>query len=305
MHIGWSGADVPDLTGKVAVVTGANRGLGREITRALAGRGARVIMACRDMAAGEAAAAGLAGLPGPLEVRALDLADLASVETFAAGLAGEDRLDILGHNAGLMAVDRGLTADGFETHIGVNHLGPFALTARLLPLVRRTAGARVVTMSSFGARIGRMDLTDLNWERRPYDRWRAYMQSKLANLLFTFELDRRLRAAPAPPGAPAAALCAHPGGARTSLGKNGHSWGNRIVVPLYQPFLQPASIGAQGFVRAATDPAAAGGACFGPAAMVWGPPVRERPPRRGRDPQVAAGLWVLSEQLTGVSAAIG
>ena len=135
---GWSAAEIPDLSGRVAVVTGANRGLGRDITRYLAGRGARVILACRDEAAGRATADELraAGAQGALEVRPLDLGSLASVEMFAASLAGEPRLDILANNAGLMAVDRGLTADGFETHIGVNHLGPFALTLRLLPLLR-------------------------------------------------------------------------------------------------------------------------------------------------------------------------
>ncbi len=143
MAWGWSERDIPDLSGRVAVVTGANRGLGREVTRCLAGRGARVIMACRDEAAGEAAAAALRARhpAASLEVRPLDLASLASVEKFAAGLAGEPRLDLLGNNAGLMAVDRGLTADGFETHMGVNHLGHFALTARLLPLLAATAGS--------------------------------------------------------------------------------------------------------------------------------------------------------------------
>jgi len=299
---GWSAADVPDLSGRVAVVTGANRGLGREVTRALVRRGARVVMACRNEATGEAAAAGLraspggAGQAGELEVRPLDLASLASVEKFATGLAGEPRLDLLANNAGLMAVDRGLTADGFETHIGVNHLGPFALTARLLPLLLRTGGSRVVTMSSMGARLGHVDLGDLLWERRPYDRWQAYFQSKLANLLFTAELDRRLRAA----GAATAALAAHPGGSRTSLGRNGRSWMNRLV-PLWTPFLQPASLGALGLVRAATDPAADGGGYYGPLFQVWGPPVREKPSRPARDPELAAGLWAQSELLTGCS----
>jgi NAD(P)-dependent dehydrogenase (short-subunit alcohol dehydrogenase family) len=293
----WSADDVPDLSGRVAVVTGANRGLGREVTRYLAGRGARVIMACRDEAGGEAAAAALrtsAAVAGALEVRPLDLASLGSVEKFAAGLAGEQRLDLLANNAGLMAVDRGLTADGFETHIGVNHLGHFALTARLLPLLLDTDGSRVVTMSSMGARLGHVDVGDLMWERRPYDRWQAYFQSKLANLLFTFELDRRLRAA----GAGTAALAAHPGGARTSLGHHGRSWTNRLV-PLWTPFLQPASLGALGLVRAATDPAARGGEYYGPLLQAWGPPVRERPGRPARDPQVAARLWEESERHTG------
>jgi NAD(P)-dependent dehydrogenase (short-subunit alcohol dehydrogenase family) len=293
----WSAADVPDLSGRIAVVTGANRGLGREVTRYLARRGARVIMACRNAADGGAAAATLRaeGLDGPLEVRPLDLASLASVETFAAGLADEGRLDLRLNNAGLMAVDRGLTTDGFETHMGVNHLGHFALTARLLPLLSATGGSRIVTMSSMAARLGHVDLGDLMWERRPYDRWQAYFQSKLANLLFTLELDRRLRAA----GATTSALAAHPGGSRTGLGRNGRSWANRLVVPLYTPFLQPASLGALGLVRAATDPAARGGGYYGPIFQVWGPPVREKPSRQARDPQVAAGLWEQSEQLTG------
>ena len=312
MRTGWSAADIPDLTGRVAVVTGANRGLGREITRYLAGQGARVVMACRDEDSGAAAATELrrAGVSGPLEVRRIDLGSLASVEKFAASLAGESRLDVLANNAGLMAVDRGLTADGFETHMGVNHLAPFALTARLLPLLQATPGSRVVTMSSMGARLGHVDLGDLGWERRPYDRWQAYFQSKLANLLFTFELERRLRAGRAAgaergPGldrtarAPSA-LAAHPGGARTSLGRKGHSWTNRLV-PLWQPFLQPASYGALGFVRAATDPAAQGGEYYGPALQAWGPPIRERPSRQARDPELAAGLWEQSERLTGLT----
>jgi NAD(P)-dependent dehydrogenase (short-subunit alcohol dehydrogenase family) len=296
MGWGWSGDDVPDLAGRVAVVTGANRGLGREITGYLAARGARVIMACRDEAAGEAAAAALrAEHPGAtLEVRPLDLASLASVEKFATALAGESRLDVLGNNAGLMAVDRGLTAEGFELHMGVNHLGHFALTARLLPLLRETPGSRIVSMSSMVARLGHVDLGDLLWERRPYDRWQAYFQSKLANLLFTFELDRRLRAA----GTATAALAAHPGGSRTGLGNEGRSWSNRLN-SLWKPLAQSAAHGALPFVRAATDPAAQAGEYYGPQFQVWGPPVRERPSRRSRDPELAAALWERSEALTG------
>ena len=294
--------DIPDLSGRVAVVTGGNRGLGREVTRYLAERGARVIIACRDERAGEAAAAGLraAAVTGTVEVRPLDLASLASVEKFADDLASEPRLDVLANNAGLMAVDRGLTADGLETHMGVNHLGHFALTVRLLPRLQATVNSRVVTMSSMGARLGHVDLDDLLWERRPYDRWGAYFQSKLANLLFTLELDRRLRvlAGTAPPNP--SALAAHPGGSRTSLGRNGRSLTNRLV-PLWQPFIQSAARGALPFVRAATDPEAQSGEYYGPQLQVWGRPVKERPSRRARDPELAAGLWEHSERLTGVS----
>jgi NAD(P)-dependent dehydrogenase (short-subunit alcohol dehydrogenase family) len=216
-------------------------------------------------------------------------------------VAGHPRLDLLCNNAGVMAVDRGLTADGFETHMGVNHLGHFALTMRLLPLLRSTAGARVVTTSSMGARLGQLAPGDLLWERRPYDRWGAYLQSKLANLLFTFELDRRLRAAAGGGHSPApAALAAHPGGARTSLGRHGRSWTNRLV-PLWTPFLQPASLGALPLLRAATDPAARSGEYYGPRFQVWGWAVREGPPRRARDAAVAARLWEESERLTGCS----
>ena len=298
--------EIPDLSGRVAVVTGGNRGLGREVTRYLAGRGARVIIACRDAQAGEAAATALrdAGLTGTIEVRRLDLASLASVENFADDLLSEPRLDLLANNAGLMAVDRGVTADGFETHMGVNHLGHFALTLRLLPRLQATANSRVVTMSSMGARLGGVNLDDLLWERRPYDRWQAYFQSKLANLLFTLELDRRLRAAAtAAGGAPAApcpsALAAHPGGSRTSLGRNGRSWTNRLV-PLWHPFIQSPARGALPFVRAATDPQAQSGEYYGPQLQVWGRPVRETPSRQARDPGLAAALWEQSEHLTGL-----
>jgi NAD(P)-dependent dehydrogenase (short-subunit alcohol dehydrogenase family) len=193
-----------------------------------------------------------------------------------------------------MAVDRGLTADGFETHIGVNHLGHFALTVRLLPLLGPTGGSRVVTTSSMGARLGHVDVDDLLWERRPYDRWGAYLQSKLANLLFTLELDRRLRAA----GSATAALAAHPGGARTSLGRQGRGLTNRLA-PLWTPLLQRAAAGALPLVRAATDPAARSGGYYGPRLMVWGRAVPETPPRRARDPGVALRLWEESERLTG------
>ena len=280
-RLGWSARDVPDLSGRVAVVTGANRGLGREVTRYLAGRGARVVMACRNVADAEAAAADLratGGVTGFLEVRPLDLASLASVERFAAGLADEPRLDLLANNAGLMAVDRNLTADGFEVHLGVNHLGHFDLTARLLPLLVATPGSRVVTMSSMVARLGHVDLDDLMWERRPYDRWQAYFQSKLANLLFTLELDRRLRAA----GATTSALAAHPGGARTSLGHNGRGWTSRLV-PLWSPFVHSAAVGALGLRAGGHRPGGAGRGVLRPPAAGVGPtgPGASEPPGPG------------------------
>ncbi len=295
---GWSARDIPELSGRVAVVTGANRGLGREVTRYLAGRGARVIMACRDEAAGEATAAALraGGATGPLEVRPLDLASLASVEKFAAGLAGEPRLDLLANNAGLMAVDRGVTAEGFEMHIGVNHLGHFALTARLLPLLLATGGSRIVTMSSMRRPAGpRRPRRPALWERRPYDRWQSYFQSKLANLLFTLELDRRLRAArprrrrwPPTPAAPAPAWAATAGTGRTVSSRCDRS------------SCSPPALGALRFVRASTDPAAQGGEYYGPMFQMLGPagprdaqPPGPRPrPRRRPVGAVRAAHWL-------------
>ena len=298
----WTERDIPDLNGKTAVVTGANRGLGREVARHLMAHGARVVVACRDEPAGEATVAALQaeGLTGPAEVRSLDLADLASVEKFADGLAGEPRLDLLVNNAGVMAIPLARTVDGFETHIGVNYLGHFALTARLLPLLLATSGSRVVTMSSIGARLCRPDLDDLLWERRPYDRMQAYFQSKLANLLFTVECDRRLRAAQGT----TSALAAHPGGVNTGLGMHGQHWTNRALT-LGSVFAQPMSLGVLGCLRAATDPSAQGGQYYGPRFQFWGYPVRETPPRRARDPELAASLWRRSEELTGCSPDFG
>ena len=199
----WTAADLPDMTGRTVVVTGANSGLGAIAARELAGAGARVVLAVRDTKRGEAAAA---TMPGDTEVRALDLADLSSVRAFADGWDGP--LDVLINNAGVMAIPERRTADGFEMQFGTNHLGPFALTNLLLPRITD----RVVTVASDAHRIGKIKFDDLNAERR-YGRWSAYGQSKLANLLFTLELQRRLEAA----GSAVSAHAAHPGYAATNL----------------------------------------------------------------------------------------
>ena len=191
----WTTADIPDLTGKIAVVTGSNAGLGFHIATDLAGAGARVIMACRNEAkASEAANKIRRTSPrGTVETMTLDLADLSSVKAFSEQLLSTiDRLDILGNNAGLMAVDESKTVDGFEMQFGVNHLGHFALTGLVLPLLLATPGSRVVNHSSMGHRPGKMHLDDLNYEHHRYSRWPAYFQSKLANLLFSLDLQRRL-----------------------------------------------------------------------------------------------------------------
>jgi NAD(P)-dependent dehydrogenase (short-subunit alcohol dehydrogenase family) len=295
----WTVADIPDLEGRTALVTGANSGLGFEIARILVEHGARVLLACRNLQkAGDAAAAILADGPaGTVEVRSLDLASLASVDALGDQIRrDEPRLDLLINNAGLMGVDESRTQDGFETQFGVNHLGHFALTIDLLPVLLATPGSRVVTMSSFGHRMGRMHFGDLMFEAK-YDRWGAYFQSKLANLLFTAELQRRLG-----PDANAQALAAHPGNARTDLGFEGSGASNWFMRTTARFTQQSARSGAMPAVRAATDPTAVGGEFYGPRFLYAGAtPVRETPSRNARNAGDARLLWTMSEQLTGHS----
>jgi NAD(P)-dependent dehydrogenase (short-subunit alcohol dehydrogenase family) len=284
----WTTADIPAQTGRTVVVTGGNSGLGLATARALAAAGARVVLAVRDTARGEQAAA---GLPGMVEVRRLDLADLASVRAFAQDWTGA--LDVLVANAGIMAVPEARTADGFELQFGTNHLGHFALTGLLLPHVTD----RVVTVSSGLHASGRIVLDDLNWERRKYSATGAYAQSKLANLLFTLELQRRLTAA----GSPVRATAAHPGWAATNLqGRSGSrvkdtamALGNRVAAVSSEQGALPTL-----FAAVADIP---GGSYAGPS----GPLVRGTPTLAGRspaasDPALARQLWTASAALTGV-----
>ena len=286
----WTAADLSDLTGRTAVVTGANSGIGRAAARELARAGARVTLAVRDVAKGEAAAS---GMPGSVEVRRLDLADLASVRAFADGWDGD--LDLLVNNAGLMAVPEGRTADGFETQIGTNHLGHFALTNLLLPRITD----RVVTVASGTHRMGAIDVEDLNWERRPYNAWRAYGQSKLANLLFTLELENRLLAA----GSRVRALAAHPGWAATNLqGRTRNRVQDLLLKVGNKVIAQNDEQGALPTLYAATQDLP-GGSYVGPDGFHEG---RGHPTLVGRsaaasDPATARALWDLSERLTATS----
>jgi NAD(P)-dependent dehydrogenase (short-subunit alcohol dehydrogenase family) len=286
----WTPARLGDLHGRRIVITGANSGIGRAAARELARAGARVVLAVRDSAKGEAAAA---DLPGDVEVRALDLADLASVRAFAAGWEGD--LDVLINNAGVMALPEQRTADGFEMQFGTNHLGHFALTNLLLPHVTE----RVVSVSSGAHRIGGLDLDDLNWERRRYDRWRAYGQSKLSNLLFILELQRRLTAA----GSSVRALAAHPGYARTNLqGRTGNPLQHAVMMVANRVIAQSDEQGAWPTLYAATQdlPLAA---YVGPDGFQEsrGHPTLVGRSRAASDPETARALWERSEALTGVS----
>src|SRR6478752_1412305 len=212
----WTAADLPSFAGRTVIVTGANSGLGLITARELARVGAHVVLACRNASKGQEAAA---TMTGDVEVRSLDLQDLASIHDFASGV---ERVDVLINNAGIMAVPYAVTKDGFESQIGTNHLGHFALTNLLLPKVTD----RVVTVSSFMHVLGKISLKDLNWKARPYSAWLAYGQSKLANLLFTSELQRRLDAA----GSTVRAVAAHPGYSATNLqGQTGNQMGTRIL----------------------------------------------------------------------------
>jgi NAD(P)-dependent dehydrogenase (short-subunit alcohol dehydrogenase family) len=287
----------------VFVVTGANAGLGFETARALASRGARVVLACRRRDAGEEAAAHIRAIipDAAVEVELLDLADLSSVQAFAGRIAGRlERLDRLINNAGIMGVPRTLTVDGFERQLAVNHLGHFALTGRLLPLLLAAPGGRVVTVTSAIYLVGGIDFADLQGENR-YRPWRAYAQSKLANLLFALKLDRRARAA----GAPLLSLTAHPGYAGTGLQRSPE---RRLRAPLQRFWAwanfhvaQDAAGGALPTLRAATDPAATGGTLYRPSGALKGPAVPGKVSAPVADPQAARRLWEASEALTGVS----
>jgi NAD(P)-dependent dehydrogenase (short-subunit alcohol dehydrogenase family) len=291
----WSEADIPDQSGRTAVVTGANSGIGFETARALAAKGARVVLACRSEEKGRDAERRLRVALPSADVRfePLDLGALASVRAFAEKLrAAEPRLDLLVNNAGVMMPPYGRTADGFETQLGTNHLGHFALTGLLLEPLCRTPKARVVTVSSLAHFWGGIAFDDLQSERS-YNPTRAYGQSKLANLLFVRELARRLEAA----RIDAIAAAAHPGSTRTELQR--HSGLMHAVVAV---FSQQPPAGALPTLYAATAPDVKGGDYFGPSGFAGciGPPGRARSSPRAKDAAVARRLWDVSEQLTGV-----
>ncbi len=302
----WTATDIPDQNGRVAVVTGANSGLGLETARELARKGAHVVMAARNLEKAAAAEQDiLAGIPdASLEVRHLDLGSLDSVRTFATEVVNaHDRIDILVNNAGEMATPQQKTADGFELQFGTNHLGHFALTAQLMPALLRSEAGRVVTVTS----TARHFLSKLNVEdphlTEGYGPWRAYGQSKRANSHFALELNRRLAAA----GAPVGSLVAHPGYSNTNLqarsaaSTGGKGRGQSFFHTMAPRIAMSQSYGALSQLRAATDPAAKGGELYAPRFVNNGPAVRRPILPISRRPKDLEALWELSERETGIT----
>ena len=301
----WTAWDVGDQSGRVAVITGANSGLGLETARVLAGHGATVVLAGRDPGRTAAAADGIRQQQPEASVQTaeLDLASLESIRAAAADLTGRfPRLDLLINNAGVMFTPFSLTKDGYELQFGTNHLGHFALTGLLVPSLLAMPGSRVVTVSSNGHRTGRMNFADLQ-STRHYNRYAAYGRAKLANLLFTYELQRRLAAAKAQ----TIALAAHPGTARTELTRHMSALSSAAMsarfAALNSWWVQDAKMGALPTLRAATDPDAIGGTYYGPDGFMQltGYPVVVTSSSRSHSREDQRRLWVESEQLTGIT----
>ena len=299
----WTTTNIPDLAGKVVIVTGANVGVGYEAAKEFARKGAQTILACRNIQKAQAAIEKIRKkIPAaPVEAMLLDLASLASVHKFTDSFKTKyDRLDILVNNAGIMWLPPGKTEDGFERHFGTNHLGHFALTGLLIDLLQKTPGARVVTVSSAGHRSGSMDFEDLMFEKTEvYERQKVYGRSKLANLLFTYELQRRLETS----NMDTIAVAAHPGMCKTDLlSKPESPLFFKLVMPLAGLVVQSAAMGALPILRAAVDPEARGGEYYGPDGKneSRGYPVIVQSNQASHNMQDAARLWEVSEKLTGI-----
>jgi len=298
----WTTSDIPGQPGRVAVITGANTGLGYETAAALAAKGAHVVLAVRDLDKGKNAATMITQrVPGAsVALQELDLTSLDSIRAAAEQLRTDhDHIDLLINNAGVMFTPKSTTKDGFELQFGTNHLGHFAITGLLLDRVLAVGGSRVVTVSSIGHRSGRIRFDDLQW-KRGYSRMGAYGQSKLANLLFTYELQRRLT------GTNTIAVAAHPGASRTELARNTPP-SIRVITGLFELISQDAAMGALPTLRAATDPGVLGGQYFGPGgfAELRGYPKVVASNARSHDVDLQKRLWAVSEELTGVGYPVG
>ena len=299
----WIEKNVADQSGRLAIVTGSNTGLGYDNARALAARGAKVVMAVRDTAKGEEAAARIRKLtPGAeVTVHKLDLGSLTSVRTAGAELAAaHPRIDLLINNAGVMYPPKSTTADGFELQFGTNHLGHFALTGLLLKNLLPVDNSRVVVVASIAHKIkAKIDFDDLHWEKRSYDKVASYGQSKLANLMFAYDLQRRLAAAKAK----TIAVAAHPGVAATELSRHVPGYELPGVAWLFGKVLNTSEVGALATLRAATDPNVKGGQYWGPDGFreMRGYPELATSSEQSRDEAIQDRLWKVSEELTGVT----
>ncbi|MDH3492949.1 MAG: oxidoreductase [Acidobacteriota bacterium] len=297
----WTTENIPSQQGKVAIVTGSSSGIGFEAARIIAGKGATTIIAVRNAIKGEKAIGQIHEEfeDSDLRLMILDLSSLESVRIFADEYKREfEHLDCLINNAGVMVPPYSKTEDGFELQIGTNHLGHFALTSHLLDLLEATEGARVVNVSSNAHKMGNLDFEDLNWENRNYNKWRAYGDSKIANLYFTSEFNRRNAAS----GGTAIATAAHPGWTATELQRN-----TSIAGLLNHVFAQEGAMGALPTLRAAFDPEANAGDYFGPKGFMemGGYPVRVEMSDRAKDADIAGRLWEVSEEMTGVTFGFG
>ena len=292
----WGHDNIPSQVGRIAVVTGASSGIGIDTARVLGSKGALVVLAVRNLSKGKNVADAIRSNDPSIElqVRELDLTSLDSVASFVDSVLHDfDKLDILINNAGIMMCPYATTQDGFEIQMGTNHFGHFALTGRLLPLLRQSTGSRLVVLSSLGHRPGKIDFSDLNWESRKYNTSQAYFDSKLANLYFAYELARRLEPLASNP----IVTSAHPGWTRTGLQKH-----SGLMTFLNNFFSQDPEYGALPTLRAATDISARPGDYFGPARFFQfrGHPVRVESSKRSHDREAARVLWERSEALTGV-----
>jgi NAD(P)-dependent dehydrogenase (short-subunit alcohol dehydrogenase family) len=297
----WTTTNIPDLTGKVIIVTGGNSGLGYESVKAFAEKGAEVILTSRSMEKGEAAKTKIGKAKGKIEVMELDLMDFASIKGFAENFKKKyNRLDVLLNNAGIMTTPYFLTKDGLEAQNGTNHFGHFALTGQLFDLIKNTPKSRIVNVSSMAHKQGKMDFDNLLFENgKGYSPMKSYGRSKLMNLLFTYELQRKIKAA----GIDSIAVAAHPGVSNTNLFQYlDKNFIFRLIKPLMSPFIQEQEMGALPEIRAAADPNVKGGEYYGPNGFneMKGFPALVQSNKASHQLENAKKLWEVSEKLTGI-----
>jgi NAD(P)-dependent dehydrogenase (short-subunit alcohol dehydrogenase family) len=298
----WTTANIPDLTEKIIIVTGGNSGLGYESVKAFAEKGAEVILASRSVEKGEAAKTSIGNVKGKIVVKQLDLMDFASIKSFAENFSKKyNRLDVLLNNAGIMTTPYFLTKDGLEAQNGTNHFGHFALTGLLFELIKKTPYSRIVNVSSMAHKQGKMDFDNLLFENgKGYSPIKSYGRSKLSNLLFTYELQRKIEAT----GINSMAVAAHPGVSNTNLGRFlEDKLIFKILKPLMMPFIQSQDMGALPQIRASVDENVKGGEYYGPDGFreMKGFPVRVQSNAASHNPQDAKKLWQVSEKIIGVS----